>query len=110
VRESYNLNVPLRAAMGIGETNGALPRSYSLVNADRANIIIETVKKAEDSDAVIVRAYECWNRKTETTFAFGGNVKRISECDLMEENAVPLSSATMMFKPFEIKTLMVELE
>jgi len=107
VRESYNLNVPLRAMMGTGETNGKLPEAYSLVSVDKANIIIETVKKAEDSNAVIVRAYECWNRKTEATFDFGGKVKRLRECDLMEENAAPCE-ATLTFKPFEIKTLMVE--
>ena len=107
VRESYNLNAPLRAMMGTGETNGALPQQFGLVRVDQANIIIETVKKAEDSNAVIIRAYECWNRKTTAKFSFGGKVKRISECDLMEENAAPCD-ATLVFKPFEIKTLMVE--
>lgn len=107
VRESYNLNAPLRAMMGTGETNGPLPQSFSLVSVDTPNIIIETVKKAEDSNAVVVRAYECWNRKTTATFNFGGSVKRISECDLMEESAVSCD-ATLTFKPFEIKTLLVE--
>ena len=108
VHESYNLNAPLRAMMGTGETNGKLPMQYSLVNVDQNNIIIETVKKAEDSNAVIIRAYECWNRKTTATFNFGSKVRRISECNLMEENAVQCN-ATLTFKPFEIKTLMVEI-
>ena len=107
VRESYHLNVPLRAMMGTGETNGRLPESYSLVSVDQANIIIETVKKAEDSNAIIIRAYECWNKKTTARFSFGGKVKHIRECNLMEENAVPCDT-TLVFKPFEIKTLMVE--
>jgi len=110
VRQGYSLNAPLRAMMGTSEASDALPGSYSLVSADQANIIIETVKKAEGSDALIIRLYECWNRKTETNIAFGGKVKRLFECDLMEENAVPLESTTLMFKPFEIKTLLVELE
>jgi alpha-mannosidase len=108
VRQGYNLNVPLRTAVAEpGE--GALPPSYSLVSADRDNIVIETVKKAEDSDALIVRAYECWNRKTEATLRFGGEVKRISECDLMEENDLPMESLAVTFKPFEIKTFKVVL-
>jgi len=109
-RQGYSLNVPLRAMTGTGEpAQAALPACYSLVGADRGNIVIETVKKAEDSDAVIVRAYECWNRKTETTLAFGSEVKRISECDLMEENDVPMDSLTVTFRPFEIKTFKVVL-
>ena len=108
VRQGYDLNVPLRAMMGTGETEGALPAAYSLVSTDKDNIIIETVKKAEDSGAVVVRMYECWNRKTTANLSFGGKVKRMWECDLMEENDVPLDGAALMFKPFEIKTVKVE--
>jgi len=116
VRQGYDLNVPLRAMIGTGEPQSeacdacALPRSYSLVSADKDNIIIETVKKAEDSNAIVVRLYECWNRKTTTTLSFGGKVKRMFECDLMEENDVALDGATLTFRPFEIKTIKVEME
>jgi alpha-mannosidase len=109
VRQGYDLNVPLRAVIAEpGE--GALPPSYSLVSADKANIVIETMKKAEDSNALVIRMYECWNRKTMTSLSFGGKVKRMWECDLMEENDTLLDSTCLSFKPFEIKTVKVELE
>ncbi|MDR2687751.1 MAG: glycosyl hydrolase-related protein, partial [Oscillospiraceae bacterium] len=112
VRQGYDLNVPLRAMPCAGEGQGetCLPRSYSLVSADRANIVIETVKKAEDSSALVIRMYECWNRKTVTNLAFGGKIKRMWECDLMEQNDVPLDGAALTFRPFEIKTIKVEFE
>ena len=107
-RQGYDLNAPLRAMVCTGEpAQAALPARYSLVRADKENIVIETVKKAEDSDALIVRAYECWNRRTETALSFGGKVRRISECDLMEENDAAMDSLAVTFKPFEIKTFKV---
>ncbi len=111
-REGYGLNVPLRAIIAEpGE--GALPASFGLVAADDANVIIETVKKAEDSDALIVRLYETWNRRTATTLRFGGTIAEAAECDLMEENdvALPFEGAELplVFKPFEIKTVKVRL-
>jgi len=114
VRQGYDLNVPLRAMTGTGEPQSeayaALPAAYSLVSADKDNIIIETVKKAEDSGALVIRMFECWNRKTTTALSFGSKVKRLWECDLMEENDVVLDSAGLTFKPFEIKTVKVEME
>ncbi len=108
VRQSYDLNVPLRAMVGMGE-GATLATEYSVVSADKDNIIIETVKKAEDSNALIIRMYECWNRKTQTNLLFGSAVKRMWECDLMEENDSPLMDTALTFKPFEIKTIKVEL-
>ncbi|MDR0530685.1 MAG: glycosyl hydrolase-related protein [Oscillospiraceae bacterium] len=113
VREGYSLNVPLRCAR-IQESREALPGAYELVRADRGNIVIETVKKAEDSDALIFRLYECWNRRTETTLTFGGKIGRVFECDLMEENDIPLAARgaalRLDFRPFEIKTLKVVID
>ena len=110
VRQGYDLNVPLRAMTGTGEPeSAALPAAYSLVSADQDNIIIETVKKAEDSGALVIRMYECWNRKTTANLIFGGKIKRMWECDLMEENDVPLGGTALTFKPFEIKTIKVEM-
>lgn len=112
VSEGYSLNVPLYCAASNAH-DGTLSGTMSLVKADKSNIIIETVKKAEDSDALIVRLYETWNRKTDCTVTFGGKIASASVCNLLEEkdekaeftgNAVPLS-----FRPFEIKTLKVTL-
>ena len=109
-KEAYGVNFPLYAVVSSAH-EGALDNEYSLVKSDKENVIIETVKIAEDSNAVIVRAYECWNSKTPVKITFNSEIKSATECNLMEEadESVEYSgneiSAT--FKPFEIKTFKV---
>ena len=108
VNEAYDINVPLRSITAEGKS-GVLPTEFSLVNVNKSNVIIETVKKAEDSDSVIVRMYETWNRRTSCEVSFGIDIKDAFECNLMEEKDEKLSLSggklKLTFKPFEIKTL-----
>ena len=89
--------------------NGTLPEEFSLVSCEDENIIVETVKKAEDSDDIIIRLYECFNRKDDITLHFGFDFKRATLCDLMENDISPLEavgrSVTLPVKNFEIVTL-----
>lgn len=111
VTESYDLNVPL-TAVAVDAENGSLPTEFSLVSADKSNIIIETVKKAEDSDDIIIRMFETWNSRTNTVLNFGLPVESVAECNLMEEkdSALELTDGKLelTFKPFEIKTIKVK--
>lgn len=110
VRESYALNDPMTAVCA-DKQDGTLPAQFSALSCPDGNIVIETVKKAEDSDAVIVRLYEAWNRKTETSVRFFKAPSAIYECDLLEENENPVSvsgnTAALSFGQFEIKTLKI---
>lgn len=111
VKEAYNINFPACAVFTPAH-KGELKSEYSFVSADAENIVIETVKKAEDSDSVIIRAYETFNTKTPCTLTFGDNIKAISECDMTEANDTALAfdgcKAQTVFKPFEIKTFKVD--
>ncbi len=113
VEEGYSLNVPLYCAQSKAH-DGTLDDTLSLVKADKSNIVIETVKKAEDSDALIVRLYETWNKKTDCVVTFGGELAAAAVCNLLEEKDEPLAfsgnSLALSFRPFEIKTLKVTLK
>ncbi|NLO46314.1 MAG: alpha-mannosidase [Clostridiales bacterium] len=113
VREGYSLNVPLYCTQSKAQ-DGALGESLSLIKADKPNIIIETVKKAEDSDALIVRLYETWNKGTNCAVSFYSEIDSAAVCDLLEENDEPLavsgSALQLSFRPFEIKTLKIMLK
>jgi alpha-mannosidase len=70
------------------------------------------VKKAEDSDAVIVRMYEYFNRRTKAVLRTGFPLKSASVCNIMEEDDTPaeVNGDEVFFemRPYEIKTLKLE--
>ena len=80
--------------------------------AVQENIVIETVKEAEDGNGIIVRAYETWNSKTDVEFTFCDEIKSVTECNLIEDgaDAVEFNGKSLVaeFKPFEIKTFRIE--
>lgn len=111
VRAGYELNVPLNVINTSAFDNAYI--SESLITADAANIIIEAVKKCEDSNDLIVRLYECHGRGVNTKVDFGFNIKDVSLVDFMEKETAQEGfdkvSRTLFFKPFEIHTLKVSL-
>lgn len=111
VQEAYKLNMPLEADK-IAAHSGALADCFSLAHCDEENITIETIKKAEDDDSVIVRLYECYNKKTDAAVHFGFDFKKAYLCDLMEENICELphdgKSIRIPVKNYEIITLKLQ--
>lgn len=107
VREAYGLNVPMRA-VSAKAARGSLPARKSFFSVDAGNVILETVKKAEKENAVIVRVYECHNQRATVTIAADVPFKKVTECDLLETDIAEIASIEGSFsfdiKPFEIKT------
>lgn len=110
VQMAYSLNCPMYAVIEDAHT-GILPPDFSLVASDRENVIIDAVKKTEDSDDIIIRAYECYNRRTAAEFTFGVELAAVWECDLMENNLEKMNfnrnSFKFIIKPYEIKTFKI---
>ena len=108
VPESYVLNMPLEASF-IESTNGNMPESFSLASANSNHVALETIKKAEDDDSVILRLFEFENRKGEVELELGFDFKEIYLCDLMENNIEKLShdgnKVKINVSNFEIVTL-----
>ena len=57
VRRAAEFNAPPPVALEARHA-GSLPRAAGFVAADPSNVIVEVVKRAEDGDDLIVRAYE----------------------------------------------------
>ena len=112
VQAAYAFNAPMRSAFlepGLG-LQGALP---TLVSCDNRNIVVESVKKAEDSDDIIVRLYECHNSRGRADLSCARQLKAVMLCDL-EENEIeelPIQDGIVTFdyKPFEILTFKLKL-
>ncbi len=110
IQMSYDLNNPL-VAVPVSKQDGVLPEEYSFVSCNADNFIVETLKMAEDSDSLILRGYESYNKLTEVELDFGFEVKSAKLCDMMENEIgeVNLDNNKVSFvaKPFEIITLKI---
>lgn len=112
VREAYELNYPLLASKAEAQPSGTLPSRIAFAELDCDNAIIETIKKAEDEDACIVRVYEFKQyRSNEIKLTFDRPVRKAISCNLVEddEGPVPFKGNQLEFslQPYEIKTFKV---
>lgn len=112
VQEAYCLNFPALTVCG---SAGAADASF--VSCDRKNVMLETVKMAEDGNGIILRFYEYENARTKAavTFGMGHQIESVCECNLLEEtegDAVEWNDDGFAFeiRPYEIKTYRVVLK
>ena len=77
--------------MPVVKQSGALPESFSFVNTNSKNIVIDTVKKAEKSDDIIVRLYDAYDFNGDITLKFALPIKKAFLCDLLENEVSQLS-------------------
>ncbi|BAK81219.1 alpha-mannosidase [Candidatus Arthromitus sp. SFB-rat-Yit] len=112
VQLAHNLNTKLFAKV-CDPHDGELDINLSLAKVNKENIIIEVIKKAEDSEHLIIRLYEFHNKRTNASLKLAKNIKDVYECDLLENNLETIvpNKDTFEFeiKPFEIKTFKVKL-
>jgi alpha-mannosidase len=113
VQMAHCVNVPLYAAVCRGNNDGILPEAASMMQISCDNVILDTVKKAEDSDEIIVRMYEFCNRRTRAEFTFIRELLEVTECNLMEKPLAGVQHQGNRFdfeiKPYEIKTFKLKL-
>lgn len=112
IAAAYALNDPILVYQGneaaVGG-NPAQPAVPALLTVDQANIVIETVKVAEDGEDLIVRLYECQRRRGPVTLRTGLALAAAWRTNLLEEKAEALActkhSITFPVHPYEIVTL-----
>jgi alpha-mannosidase len=107
VRQAYELNCPVLVVPGnAGEK--------SFFRPDAENIVLETVKPAEDASGdIILRLYEAKHAATRCALQTALPVKSAQLTDMLER---PLSNCAMEkgalaleFRPFEIKTIRLKI-
>ena len=69
---------------------GKLPLTYSAINVSAENIIVSALKKSEDGEGYVLRAYECAGEKTAVNI----------DCK-------DLAKVETTFSPYEIKTFFI---
>ena len=105
IKPAYELNYPVLVFDGetVGETYN------SLLRIDADNLIIESIKPAEDGNGFIARIYETEGCYTMCNLTFNSQFESVSKTDMLEYDDEPIetinNSIKLNFKPFEIKTL-----
>ena len=108
VQAGYSLNVPLEAQFCPDAAAGSLPPEKSYFQVSKENVILDTVKAAEDGDGIILRLYESIGAKTRVSLQSALPLAEALECNLVEENERPAetkgNAISFEMHPFEIKT------
>lgn len=111
INEAYALNQPMQT-INISENNGNIPESFSLVTCSAPNIIIETVKKAQYSDDMVVRIYDAFDSRTVADINVPIEFQKVYLCDMLENKIEELElvngTVSVPVKNFEIVTLLFE--
>lgn len=88
-----------------------LPQSYSLCNIKSENVILSTIKKADDGSGYIARFVEISGKATYTSISFGFNLNGAWKTDLMENKLYELAynenEASFHILPYEIYTMKI---
>ena len=119
-RDAYLLNDPIIVYQTKDqgrrptENTSALGLS-SLVSVNSPNVIIETIKQAENGDGLVVRLYESQRKRGQVQVKLGGAVDSAWVTNLLEENESALSvenddSIILNLKPYQIVTLRVKIK
>lgn len=110
-RKGYELNIPLTMVEAAQVTGGTSVLPDGLVQLDHPHVMVEAVKKAEDSGHLILRLYETAGTGAAARLSLGLDCRTIEEADLMEKPVELLAGESnelvLTFTPFEIKTLRV---
>ena len=119
IAEAYALNDPLIvfSPESFGENrniseivhSGELKAAQPLLDINLPNVVIETVKVAEDGNGLIVRLYECMRRRGKATLTAAFELGKVWKTNLIEDNLEELqpqeNSISFDVKPYEIVTL-----
>ncbi|RRA48089.1 glycoside hydrolase family 38 C-terminal domain-containing protein [Acidipila sp. EB88] len=112
VEHGYNMNYPLMATQ-VAPHTGSMAATHSYASVDSADVIVTAIKKAEDSNALIVRMYESAGKAAQVHVTLPPGATGASITNLMENEsgaAVPVSAgvASVSIHPYEILSLKVE--
>jgi alpha-mannosidase len=90
VQRGYEYNTPL-IAMITEKQNGPLTSEQVLVKILPDNLILTSIKKAEDTDAWIYQWYDATGVESEATLTLPKSPKKAVVSNFMEEDGIPVS-------------------
>lgn len=118
-RKAYELNVPIltleRESKDRGKYEDASASSF--LNIDSPNLMVETIKQAEDGQEMIIRLYEMENKRGEAEIELWRKIRSVKCLDILELTELNNNSLTFSenrihfsYNNYQILTLKVELQ
>jgi alpha-mannosidase len=108
VQEGYDFNVPLLVS-----GSGAAPAEVTFFQVDTPAVVIDTVKKAEDSGDIIVRLYEAHGCRGAVKLSTCLPVASAARCNLLEEQDEPVQwngdHVCFEIQPFQLVTFKLKM-
>lgn len=106
--EAYALNLPLQHFQLSGEKLNAIA-CKPILYTDQPNVVIETIKPAEQGDGLIVRLYEAFGATGTAKFTVAPYVHTVEESSLLEDSSTLIGllnhTISLELKPHQIRTL-----
>ena len=109
-RAGYQFNIPVIAVVCSEQTEATLPDRFSLLEPDARNVIVETVKQAEEGDRLVVRLFDNRGCRGDVKLRSGIGIDKAEETNLLEEfqSEIALDGSgevNLSIRPYEIKTV-----
>jgi alpha-mannosidase len=112
--QAYALNYPLVVWAKDGRPQGERVSRTSFITVEAPNVILETIKQAEDGEGVIVRLYESGRTRQRVTLTSAVPLVSAERCDLLEEKTGDVDcdgqAVKLALKPYEIVTLRLRMQ
>ena len=108
VQEAMSLNVPVKAVL-----KKAAVDKFSYMSVNKENVVLETIKAAEDGDGIMIRLYEVENKRSHVTLNVNDKIVSAIETNMLEESEavqnlqVSEHEVSFEIKPYEVKTFRV---
>lgn len=77
--------------------SGYLPGEYSFGTADGKGIVISTIKKCDDDDAVVLRCYDIEGKDNKFNFTLYDNIRTVEHTNIIEEEPNVINSSANGF-------------
>jgi alpha-mannosidase len=104
VGEAARFETPLRWAPGAAETR-------SFFSVDDPSLVLDTVKRAEDSDALVLRLYEAHGARGTARIRLGVPFSSAVSCNLLEDSGEPFETdgdeILVPYRPHEIVSVLL---
>ena len=109
IEEGYRFNQPVITAV----TSADAGSSRSFFGISSSSVVIDTVKKAEDTNDIIVRLYEAHGKRGTVRLTSALPIQAATICNLLEEQDAPIvwadGGVDIAIAPFKLVTLKLKL-